>query len=246
MQRHKFRKPNSNLKGSTIMIDAYLAGFEVFSKDAVYIGEQHKRICQKFLTIGHYPLDNTIHASSKEECARLIFEGNLELIHKSQLIIANLNNFRGSSDHPSSDSGTLWETGYGAAIGKIVIGYASDVSIIPTIVKDNILLIQANSFEECLEKLDELKTLVCDTKPPHLDDSDQTFYLDPKYPDISDCDAEASFMVGYCYGKGLQPKVVLSDKRNQIEKFGPESHGYMVEDFDQPCNLMIYCSSNIL
>lgn len=227
------------------MINAYLAGFEVFSKDAVLIGKQHKRICQKFLTNGHYPLDNTIHATSKEECSRLIFEGNLELIHKSQLIIANLNNFRGSAEHPSSDSGTLWETGYGAAVGKIVIGYATDTSILPTIVRDNILCINANSFYTCMEKLDKMKTLVCDTKLPQII-PDHTFNLDPKYSDIYDCDAETSFMIGYYFGKGLQPKVSISDKRSQIEKYGKISHGYMVEDFNQPCNLMIYCSSTII
>jgi len=48
-------------------------------------------------------------------------EGNLELIRKAQMVVANLNPFRGAEP----DSGTVFELGYGMALGKKHWGYVA-------------------------------------------------------------------------------------------------------------------------
>lgn len=50
-----------------------------------------------------------------------IFEANLGLIRKAQIVVANLDPFRG----PEPDSGTAFEMGYALALGKKVCGYVT-------------------------------------------------------------------------------------------------------------------------
>ena len=94
----------------------YLAGFDVFSDNAVKIGKDNKKICEKYGFTGLYPLDN--------ECDNIneIFLGNLNLIHQSDIVVANLNSFRGLT----MDDGTAFEIGYAYAKGKEVYGYMDD------------------------------------------------------------------------------------------------------------------------
>lgn len=91
----------------------YIAGFDVFYEDAFERGRRLKDICEKYGFKGFYPLDN--------ECdnAAEIFKGNLKLIDESDIICANLNDFRGED----ADSGTAFEIGYGYAKGKKLYGY---------------------------------------------------------------------------------------------------------------------------
>lgn len=102
---------------------AYLAGFEVFRTDASEYGRQMKALCEQYGLEGIYPLDKEIEPRpDKTDTARAIFAGNIRLIDKADLIIANLNPFRGVEP----DSGTVFECGYGYAKGKKVYGYISD------------------------------------------------------------------------------------------------------------------------
>ena len=94
----------------------YLAGFDVFCPDAVQRGAKMKLVCAENGFIGLYPLDN--------ECADPdeIFRANCAMIDRCDLVIANLNPFRGAEP----ESGTAFEVGYAHARGKPVYGYLSD------------------------------------------------------------------------------------------------------------------------
>jgi len=101
----------------------YIAGPDVFEKDAVAIGKRYQELCKEYGFEGLYPLDNEVDFSvGKQEAARLIFEANKKMIDNCDIVIANLNPFRGKE----SDSGTVWECGYAFAKGKKVYGYMSD------------------------------------------------------------------------------------------------------------------------
>ncbi len=91
----------------------YIAGFDVFCDDAKQIGEDYKRICSEYGFLGFYPLDND------EEHSNAIFLGNVSLINQCDIIVANLNDFRGAT----MDDGTAFELGYGYAKNKILYGY---------------------------------------------------------------------------------------------------------------------------
>lgn len=48
-----------------------------------------------------------------------IFEADAAMIKEADIVIANLNRFRGKE----ADSGTVWECGYAHGLGKKVYGY---------------------------------------------------------------------------------------------------------------------------
>lgn len=98
------------------MKKVYLAGWDVFKPDAIQEGRRLKELCAKYGFEGLYPLDN--------ECdgAKEIYEGNTALIREADCVIANVNAFRGCEP----DSGTAFEIGYAAALGKTVIAYLSE------------------------------------------------------------------------------------------------------------------------
>ena len=94
----------------------YIAGPDVFCENAIEIGKKHKEKCEEFGFEGLYPLDN-ICSTSKE-----IADGNFGLIDKCDVVVANMNPFRGKEP----DSGTCCEIGYAIAKGKRVICYMAD------------------------------------------------------------------------------------------------------------------------
>lgn len=94
----------------------YLAGFDVFAPDAVQRGARMKMMCAEKGFIGLYPFDN------EADTAQAIFAGNCGLMDSADIVIANLNAFRGAEP----DSGTCFEVGYAFAKGKTVYGYVSD------------------------------------------------------------------------------------------------------------------------
>ncbi len=101
----------------------YLAGPDVFEPDAVAIGERLKRLAHDYGFIGLFPLDNIIpDKASPHETARAIRDANIQLIKSSDIVMANLNPFRGIEP----DSGTVFEVGYACALGKDVYCYATD------------------------------------------------------------------------------------------------------------------------
>ena len=98
----------------------YIAGPDVFERDSIKIGKKYIKLCEKYGYEGLYPLDNVVDFNqSKQKIAQDIFEANKKMIDSCDIVIANLNSFRGKE----SDSGTVWECGYASAKGKKVYGY---------------------------------------------------------------------------------------------------------------------------
>lgn len=95
----------------------YIAGFDVFRKDAAEHGIACKTLCASYGIGALYPFDN------EADSAPDIFRGNLALIDACDAVCANLNPFRGNEP----DSGTCFELGYAYAKGKRLYGYLSDV-----------------------------------------------------------------------------------------------------------------------
>jgi len=100
----------------------YIAGPDVFERDSIERGKTLASLCKKYGFKGLYPLDNEVDFSQdKQKIALDIFQANVALINEADIVIANLNNFRGYE----ADSGTVWECGYAYALGKDVYGYIS-------------------------------------------------------------------------------------------------------------------------
>ena len=107
------------------MTKIYLAGPDVFEPDAIAQGERLKALCTKYGFEGLFPLDNTIICDGTPyEVAKAIREANIRLIEACDIVLANLDPFRGLEP----DSGTVYEVGYATALGKEVYGYAKDRS----------------------------------------------------------------------------------------------------------------------
>ncbi len=98
----------------------YIAGPDVFERQSVEIGKKNVEICKKYGYIGLYPLDNEVDFNQpKHSIALDIFKANTKMIQECDIVVANLNPFRGKE----SDSGTVWECGYAYGLGKKVYGY---------------------------------------------------------------------------------------------------------------------------
>lgn len=91
----------------------YLAGPDVFRPDARDWAVAAKLLCRRHGCEALTPLDHD------EQVASRIFAANLVLIDRADIVIANLNPFRGCEP----DSGTCFEIGYAHARGKQVFGY---------------------------------------------------------------------------------------------------------------------------
>jgi nucleoside 2-deoxyribosyltransferase len=101
----------------------YIAGPDVFEKDSISIGENLVALCKRYGFEGLYPLDNIVDFSQeKKRIAQDIFIANRAMIQDADIVIANLNPFRGKE----ADSGTVWECGYAYGLGKEVYGYMTD------------------------------------------------------------------------------------------------------------------------
>lgn len=102
----------------------YLAGFDVFRKDAIAYGEALKARCAHYGFLGLYPLDKAAPAGlCGPDTARWIYEANINLLRRADMVMANLDDFRGPGE---PDSGTAFEVGFAIALQKPVWGYSSD------------------------------------------------------------------------------------------------------------------------
>lgn len=102
------------------MQKVYIAGPDVFEKNSIEIGKYYSQLSLKYGFEGLYPLDNFIDFNQeKHKIASDIFLANKKLIDRCDIVIANLNSFRGME----ADSGTVWECGYAYAKGKKVYAY---------------------------------------------------------------------------------------------------------------------------
>lgn len=99
----------------------YLAGPDVFWPNATELGAAKKKLCEQYGFAGHFPLDNELDLLqlSPFEAGIRIYQANIGLMNRCDLIIANMTPFRG----PSMDVGTAFEMGYMTAQNKPVWGY---------------------------------------------------------------------------------------------------------------------------
>jgi len=98
----------------------YLAGFDVFYPNAIEVLDEKKKLCEAYGFTGLTPLDNKVDFSqSKEKIREVIYKGNVELMREADILCVNLNAFR----HGEPDPGTVFEIGYGVALGKEVYIY---------------------------------------------------------------------------------------------------------------------------
>jgi nucleoside 2-deoxyribosyltransferase len=104
-------------------IRVYLAGPEVFLRNAREIGEQKKALCKKYGFEGVFPIDIEINVKDKgpREIGLCISSINEGLIKSCDVVIANITPFRG----PSADVGTVFEIGFAHALGKLVFAYTN-------------------------------------------------------------------------------------------------------------------------
>ncbi len=101
----------------------YLAGFDVFRRDAKEHGERLKQLCRDRGFVGLYPLDGAVPSSlTPQDAARYIYAANVQLIRSADIVMANLDDFRGAGE---PDSGTAFEVGFAVALGKAVWAYRS-------------------------------------------------------------------------------------------------------------------------
>ena len=101
----------------------YLAGPEVFLKNAKELGNQKKELCKKYGFVGVFPLDKEVDTEGKtpREIGLCISAINEDLIRGSDLVIANLTPFRGIS----ADVGTVYEVGFAHGLGKKIFAYTN-------------------------------------------------------------------------------------------------------------------------
>lgn len=98
----------------------YLAGFDVFRRDAIDHGHYLKNLCAAHGMQGLYPFDNEVTENqSPLETAQQIYRHNVAMIQRCDAVLANLNAFRGLEP----DSGTAFEMGMAVALGKPVWAY---------------------------------------------------------------------------------------------------------------------------
>ena len=100
----------------------YLAGPDVFCRDARAIFDRLQACCKRLGLVGVEPSDGGLKdgfSGSDDALAQRIFEGNIALIREADAVAANLVNFRGHEP----DSGTVFEVGFAVALGKPVVAY---------------------------------------------------------------------------------------------------------------------------
>ena len=93
----------------------YLAGPDVFRPDVAEWAESVRELCRCYGFEALLPVDHN------ETTPEKIFQSNIDLIRKAQIVVANLDPFRG----PEPDSGTAFELGYALALGKKICGYVT-------------------------------------------------------------------------------------------------------------------------
>ena len=102
----------------------YLAGPDVFFRDAEAWAEHRKAICAEHGLVAVSPLDPLAEEAADwaelPEWQRIAWRNEAH-IRSCDAVIANLTPFRG----PSADAGTVYEVGFARALGRVVFGYTN-------------------------------------------------------------------------------------------------------------------------
>ncbi|RQH06551.1 nucleoside 2-deoxyribosyltransferase [Paraburkholderia dinghuensis] len=102
----------------------YLAGFDVFRLDARAFGDRLRAICAEYGFEGVYPLDAEVPDDlDGPHKAAWIYRANVDAIRSADIVMANVDDFRGPGE---PDSGTAFEIGFAAALGKKIWAYTTD------------------------------------------------------------------------------------------------------------------------
>jgi len=111
------------MSGKTLRPKVYLAGPEVFLRNAIEAGAAKVALCARYGLEGKYPLDAQLDLGdlALAERAYAIARANEGLIGECDAVIANLTPFRG----PGMDTGTAYEVGFMRGKGKPVFGYSN-------------------------------------------------------------------------------------------------------------------------
>lgn len=101
----------------------YLAGPEVFLRDAAEIYARKRDVCRKYGFAGVSPLESDLNLAGLAPPAAgwQISRANEDSMRRCDWLIANLTPFRS----PSADPGTAFELGFFRALGKPVLGYTN-------------------------------------------------------------------------------------------------------------------------
>jgi nucleoside 2-deoxyribosyltransferase len=103
----------------------YLAGPDVFFKNAKQHAESLKALCAEYGLTGVFPLDVELGLPANmpgPTQAVNIFNANVDLIKSCRGVLANVTPFRGLS----ADVGTAWEMGFAYGLGLPVEAYTAD------------------------------------------------------------------------------------------------------------------------
>jgi nucleoside 2-deoxyribosyltransferase len=105
----------------------YLAGPDVFFRDAGAWAERRKAICAEHGLVAVSPLDplgeEVAGWADLPEWQRIAWRNEAH-IRGCDAVIANLTPFRG----PSADVGTVYEVGFARALGRVVFGYTNSAA----------------------------------------------------------------------------------------------------------------------
>jgi nucleoside 2-deoxyribosyltransferase len=101
----------------------YLAGPDVFLRDAQDLATRKKQLCRDHGYEGAFPFDTVLDFTNlgPRDKAMRIYASDIALMESCDICIAQMTPFRG----PSMDVGTAFEMGYMRAQGKPVLGYTN-------------------------------------------------------------------------------------------------------------------------
>lgn len=117
--------------GQVRLPKAYLAGTEIFYPDTLETQEKYHKLCDKYGIIGFYPSDTAPDDEFKEYAAKndstperemTYFTHDANHIRRTDIIIANLNDYRGNEP----DSGTAVECGIAWGMGHRCFAFIDD------------------------------------------------------------------------------------------------------------------------
>jgi nucleoside 2-deoxyribosyltransferase len=101
---------------------AYLAGPDVFLPNAVAHAASKVEICRRLGLRGLPPLNQDIETAARaQDVWRTIYEKDIAMMERCDIIIANLTPFGGAS----ADAGTLIEVGWFLGKAKPIFGYSN-------------------------------------------------------------------------------------------------------------------------
>ena len=101
----------------------YLAGPDVFLRDALAQAEKKRTRCAEAGYVGVFPFDTILDFTglTQRDKALRIYHADVALMDSCDICLAQMTPFRG----PSMDVGTAYEMGYMRAQGKPVLGYTN-------------------------------------------------------------------------------------------------------------------------